>query len=228
MKQLTCEMCGSTDLIKQDGVFVCQNCGTKYSVEEAKKMMIEGTVDVSGSSIKIDRSNELDNLLKLARISAESKDDADAVKYYKQIFELDPNCIEALFYLTYYKAINSPIAYVSKSIKSIDSILDATFEEISSIDDEQIKHSFLADVLNKSLEVYDGIDHLCEHYYPYLHLGDMLLNHFPADNMVIEYVQISWEKGLKKAKRYKRGLFGKRGKVIKEHIAEYEAKLKTI
>lgn len=44
MKQLTCEMCGSTDLTKQDGVFVCQTCGTKYSVEEAKKMMVEGTV----------------------------------------------------------------------------------------------------------------------------------------------------------------------------------------
>lgn len=37
MKQLTCEMCGGTDLIKQDGVFVCQNCGMKYSAEEAKK-----------------------------------------------------------------------------------------------------------------------------------------------------------------------------------------------
>ena len=46
MKQLTCEMCGSTDLMKQDGVFVCQSCGTKYSVEEAKKMMVEGTVQV--------------------------------------------------------------------------------------------------------------------------------------------------------------------------------------
>ena len=50
MKQLTCEMCGSTDLMKQDGVFVCQSCGTKYSVEEAKKMMIEGTVTVNVSN----------------------------------------------------------------------------------------------------------------------------------------------------------------------------------
>ena len=49
MKQLTCEMCGSTDLLKQEGVFVCQTCGTKYSVEEAKKMMIEGTVQVEGT-----------------------------------------------------------------------------------------------------------------------------------------------------------------------------------
>lgn len=37
MKKITCEMCGSADLLKQDGVFVCQNCGTMYSVEEAKK-----------------------------------------------------------------------------------------------------------------------------------------------------------------------------------------------
>lgn len=34
MKQLTCEMCGGTDLMKQDGAFVCQNCGMKYSLEE--------------------------------------------------------------------------------------------------------------------------------------------------------------------------------------------------
>ena len=38
MKALTCEMCGSTNLLKDNGVFVCQSCGTKYSVEEAKKM----------------------------------------------------------------------------------------------------------------------------------------------------------------------------------------------
>ena len=48
MKQLICEMCGSADLIKQDGVFVCQACGCKYSVEEARKMMIEGTVSIDG------------------------------------------------------------------------------------------------------------------------------------------------------------------------------------
>lgn len=58
MKQLTCEMCGSTDLVKQDSFFVCQTCGTKYSVEEAKKMMIEGTVDVQGT-VKVDRSDNM-------------------------------------------------------------------------------------------------------------------------------------------------------------------------
>ena len=39
MKQLTCEMCGSGEIIKKDGVYVCQHCGTQYTVEEAKKLM---------------------------------------------------------------------------------------------------------------------------------------------------------------------------------------------
>ncbi|MBQ3501749.1 MAG: TFIIB-type zinc finger domain-containing protein, partial [Oscillospiraceae bacterium] len=32
MKSMTCEMCGNNDLVKQDGYFVCQYCGTKYTV----------------------------------------------------------------------------------------------------------------------------------------------------------------------------------------------------
>ena len=58
-------MCGSTDLIKQDGVFVCQSCGCKYSVEEAKKMMVEGTVEVTGT-VKIDDSDKLQTYKNIA------------------------------------------------------------------------------------------------------------------------------------------------------------------
>lgn len=62
MKKTTCEMCGGTDILKKDGVFVCQNCGCKYSLEEARKMIIEGNVDVSGSVVKVDITDELKNL----------------------------------------------------------------------------------------------------------------------------------------------------------------------
>ena len=55
-----------TDLLKQDGVFVCQSCGCKYTVEEAKKMMVEGTVDVTGSTVKVDNTDKLNKLLVLA------------------------------------------------------------------------------------------------------------------------------------------------------------------
>ena len=66
MKRITCEMCGSTDLVKKDGLFECQSCGTKYSVEEAKKMMVEGTVNVEGT-VKIDDTNKINNLIKNAK-----------------------------------------------------------------------------------------------------------------------------------------------------------------
>lgn len=64
MKQLVCEMCGGKDLIKQDNVFVCQSCGVKYSVEEAKKMLVEiaGTVEIKGK-VAIDQSDILNNYI---------------------------------------------------------------------------------------------------------------------------------------------------------------------
>lgn len=76
MKQLVCEMCESSDLIKQEGAFVCQSCGIKYSVEEAKRMMIEGTVDVSGSTVKIDTSEELENLRTYTHATRQKQDEA--------------------------------------------------------------------------------------------------------------------------------------------------------
>lgn len=41
MRKIVCEICESTDFIKDDGLFVCRGCGCKYSIEEAKKMMKE-------------------------------------------------------------------------------------------------------------------------------------------------------------------------------------------
>lgn len=42
-----CELCGSSDFTKQDGLFVCGKCGTKYTPEEAKKLSQESETDAS-------------------------------------------------------------------------------------------------------------------------------------------------------------------------------------
>lgn len=105
MKQLTCEMCGGTDLIKQDGVFVCQNCGMKYSVEEAKKMMIEGTVDVQGT-VKIDDSDDVENYLKNARKACKNEDWSSAEKYYSLVEQYVPSNLETTFFQLYCRAMN--------------------------------------------------------------------------------------------------------------------------
>lgn len=39
MAQLTCELCFGTDFVKEEGVFVCQGCGAKYSSDEARKAL---------------------------------------------------------------------------------------------------------------------------------------------------------------------------------------------
>ena len=130
MKQLTCDMCGSTDLIKQDGVFVCQSCGCKYSIEEAKKMMVEGTVDVSGSTVKIDTSDELTNLYQLARRARSENNSETAAKYYDMILQKAPNSWEAAFYSTYYQAANCKIAGITSAANSITNCLPNVFAMI--------------------------------------------------------------------------------------------------
>lgn len=106
MKQLVCEMCGSTELVKQGGVFVCQNCGTSYSVEEAKKMMVEGTVDVQGT-VKVDNSDFIERYLRNARRAKEKTDWEEVEKYYNLVEQNDPENIEAIFYSSYGKAMLS-------------------------------------------------------------------------------------------------------------------------
>lgn len=88
MKRLACEICGSTDLIKQDGVFVCQSCGCKYSVEEVRRMMVEGTAEVTGT-VKGDNTAAIENYLKIAKNALEASNNEEAENYANKIIELD-------------------------------------------------------------------------------------------------------------------------------------------
>ena len=117
MKALVCEMCGSQDLVKQDGVYVCQNCGTKYSVEEARKMMVEGTV-------KVDNTDKLANLYQVARRARDNNDSEGAAKYYDLIQIENPTDWEAGFYSTYFKAMSCKIGEIRSAANSVSNCLD--------------------------------------------------------------------------------------------------------
>lgn len=169
MKALTCEMCGSTNLIKEGGVFVCQSCGTKYSVEEAKKMMVEGTVDVKGT-VKIDTSSELQNLYEVARRAKDNDNSEQAEKYYDQILMKDPKSWEATFYTVYFKAMSCRIAEIWSAGNSVSNCLDSVLslvKENVTEDEEQGKVisevyarcTTIASMLsNAARSHYDGID----------------------------------------------------------------------
>lgn len=89
MKQIVCEMCGGTDLIKDGGVFVCQTCGCKYSVEEVRKMMVEGTVEVAGT-VKIDNTAQIQNFLDLSNNAYEGGNGQSAFDYANKALEIQP------------------------------------------------------------------------------------------------------------------------------------------
>ena len=168
MKALTCEMCGSTNLIKQDGVFVCQSCGTKYSIEEARKMMVEGTVDVTGT-VKVDTSDELKNLYEIARRAKDTDNNEKAEKYYDMILVKDPNSWEANFYTTYYSAMSCKIGEISLAAEKVANSFKSTLDLIKSnltgeeytkaIDEIATKSKNMSNMLgNAAINQYRSID----------------------------------------------------------------------
>ncbi len=139
MKQLTCEMCGGVDLIKSDGYFVCQHCGTKYTVEEAKKMMIEGTVDVQGT-VKVDNSAFVEKYLANARRAYDKEDWEEVEKYYNLVEQNAPNNMEAVFFSAFGKTMLSltdsdyykrqqKFTVLNKSISVINDYYEVTNED---------------------------------------------------------------------------------------------------
>ncbi len=135
MKQLTCEMCGGNEILKQDGVFVCQSCGTKYTVEEAKKMMVEidGPVEVKGT-VKVDNSQNITNMSKMADDAFNGGNFQQAYNLYQSILQNDYENAHATFMLGLSSAYLSTLANLNvnelvQSIKKSFKIMEANVAE---------------------------------------------------------------------------------------------------
>lgn len=149
MKELTCEMCGSTNVVKQDGLFVCQACGTKYSTEEAKKMM-QGRVEVTGT-VKVDSSSELDNLYEIARRARDSENHENALKYYDMVLVKDPNSWEAQFYVVYFRAMTCKIAEIGMSAQSVYNSFDSLLNLVKkTMSQDQKQMSVIDEIVDRS------------------------------------------------------------------------------
>lgn len=165
MKQLTCEMCGSTNLLKQDGVFVCQDCGTKYSVEEAKKMMVEGTVEVTGT-VKVDSSAKLKNLYEIARRSRDDNNTEKAAQYYDMILQEDPMSWEASFYTTYYSAMQTNIAGIRSAAIKVNNCIDTVLKLIKeNVPEEKDQLSAVLEVSIRVMSIASMLYNAAESHY---------------------------------------------------------------
>lgn len=125
MKAIVCEMCGSQDLVKKDGMYVCQNCGTKYDPEEAKKLLVE---------IRVDNSEKLKNWYQLARRAKDNNDAVSAVQYYDLILQEEPQDWEAAFYKGYFRAMQTKIYYISSAANELSSLVKTVLPMLQAIE----------------------------------------------------------------------------------------------
>jgi hypothetical protein len=167
-------MCGSQDVVKDGGVFVCQSCGTKYTVEEAKRMMVEGTVDVKGT-VKVDTSDELKNLYEIARRAKDAENSDNAAKYYDMILIKDPGSWEANYYVVYFKSMGCKIAEIWSAASDMancqssvvqlikDNETDETLQK-AALEEISLRNTMISSMLfNAAKSHYEGIDSSIQH-----------------------------------------------------------------
>jgi uncharacterized Zn finger protein (UPF0148 family) len=82
MKAMVCEMCGGNEILKRDGVYVCQHCGTRFDTDEARKLLVEGTVSVQGIETT-------DNLMDRAQEFLDRGDTNRALEYIDRVLDID-------------------------------------------------------------------------------------------------------------------------------------------
>lgn len=103
MKKIVCELCDSTEFTKDGGMFVCNGCGTRYSVEEAKSMMkeVEGAAPAVATATGVPANNpnqqQIDNILMLATTAYDAGNLSEAETYCNRAIELDATCYKAWF-----------------------------------------------------------------------------------------------------------------------------------
>ena len=87
MKQIKCDVCGASDLVKDDGLFICQSCGCKYTDNEIKKLYIQ-----LNESVSIDGVLTLQNLIDNATQFLNLNEFEKAYKTYEKITNDYPSC----------------------------------------------------------------------------------------------------------------------------------------
>ena len=175
MKQLTCEMCGGTNLVKQDGMFVCQSCGCKYTLEEARKLMgvdgapAEAAPAVGSATVKVDTSEKLTKLYQIARRARDDNNAENAAKYYDLILQEDPMSWEASFYTVYFQAMQTKIGAIESAANRVHNCLGSVLglivehvpagEQAKAVGEVAVKVGNISTMLaNAARNHYDGID----------------------------------------------------------------------
>ena len=159
LRQMKCEMCGGTELVKRDGVFICEHCKTKYSIDEAKKLMIEGDGDiVITGKVEIDNKEKISNLYTLAQRAHAQQNYTDALKYYEMLLIEDPNNWIPIFYTNYLKFFCLKVdlehlVQMSQEIALFRKNITEAVKQIINSKNSQENEKVLSDIFEKTLNL---------------------------------------------------------------------------
>lgn len=148
MKKLKCQMCGGADLVMQHEYFVCGYCGTKYSAEDAKKM-IQGNDVLFEGGVKLNASELAENYLSMADCAYASGNKKEAEEYCNKTLELDIKNYEAWFLKG--KAVIDQSTINNMRIGEVIYCFDKAVENAPSDKLENIKMETVNAAVNSSL-----------------------------------------------------------------------------
>ena len=124
MKVVQCENCKSIDLVKRDGLWVCQSCGTQFEN------------DVELNKVSIDYSEDLQRLYKAARMAKDLGNYDGAQHYYDEILGKNPDSWEAVFNTVYLRFMQCTIAEIDgnamKMQKTLPTVIRLVHQEYES------------------------------------------------------------------------------------------------
>lgn len=187
MKAIKCEMCGGLDFVKEEGLYVCQHCGAKYTVEEAKKLMVEGTV-------KIDMSETTQKYLQLARRARETKDDVNAAKYYSLVAEENPDDWESVFYSTYFSCFHITNGEIGSAALLLKNKLETVGKMVFALEGEE-KEKAALEVTNSLLTGSVALHAASENYFrslPTLAKSTKVVQEYTQRTGIIGSIPLVW------------------------------------
>lgn len=124
MKRINCEVCGSAEMLKDNGVFVCQSCGCKYSLEEVRKMLIDdaSTVQLNKVTSSDGQTEEYKNMLKAMRDAMDDGRFDSAYMNSVQLIAMKPDVPEliAIQALAIFGKDNTTLDIPASTIKGLE------------------------------------------------------------------------------------------------------------
>lgn len=157
MKKIQCEVCGSTEIKKVgDDLFECQSCGVQYSKNDVSKLLVEITGEV-----KIDHTEDIENLTIRAERFYEEGDTDRALEYYERVLDADPDNENA----------QDRLDEIAKEKERESAFKDVYAFEANTTKEDCVNNFFMSLQLQKDIAhtIYKeiSIDDVTEMYYPF-------------------------------------------------------------